>query len=120
MIRHVVDLLIGVICGMAFLFGAPPVRAAECANASFYCCKHQGQIMANGKPFNQNAMTAAHKTLPLGSVVRVTSGSKSVQVTISDRGPYARGRIIDLSKAAFEKLAPTSRGVIQVCVTRLR
>jgi len=121
-LSHIVDLIIGAILvlGMAFLFGGPPVRAAECAKASYYCCQHHGRLMANGRPFNQNAMTAAHKTLPLGAVVRATSGSKSVQVTITDRGPYARGRIIDLSKAAFERLAPTSRGVIPICVTRLR
>jgi rare lipoprotein A len=122
MIRHACDLVIGVVLvlGVAFLFGGPPVRAAECAKASYYCCWHHGRPMANGRPFNQNAMTAAHRTLPLGTVVRATSGRKSVVVTITDRGPYARGRIIDLSLVAFEKLAPTSRGVIPVCVTRLR
>ena len=123
MIRHTCDLVIGVVLvlGMAFLFGGPPVRAAECGKASFYAEAHHGKTMANGRPFNMNAMTAASNTLPLGSNARVTAGKRSVVVKITDTGGFGKyGRIIDLSKAAFAKLAPTSKGVILVCVTRVR
>jgi len=123
MIRHACDLVIGaiLICGMAFLFGGPPVRAAECGKASFYAEAHHGKTMANGRPFNMHAMTAASNTLPLGSNARVTAGKRSVVVKITDTGGFGKyGRIIDLSKAAFAKLASTSKGVIRVCVTRVR
>jgi rare lipoprotein A len=123
MTRHALDLVIGaiLICGMAFLFGGPPVRAAECGKASFYAEAHHGKTMANGRPFNMNAMTAASNTLPLGSNARVTAGRRSVVVKITDTGGFGKyGRIIDLSKASFKALAPLSRGVIPVCVTRLR
>jgi len=123
MTRHALDLVIGaiLICGMAFLFGGPPVRAAECGKASFYAEAHHGKTMANGRPFNMNAMTAASNSLPLGSRANVVSGKRSVEVKITDTGGFGKyGRIIDLSKAAFAKLAPTSKGVIRVCVTRVR
>jgi rare lipoprotein A len=70
---------------------------------------------------NPNAMTAAHKTLPLGSVVKVVNQKtgKSIQVTINDRGPYIRGRIIDLSKAAGRQLGIIPAGTGQVCLTRV-
>lgn len=70
---------------------------------------------------NPNAMTAAHKTLPLGSVVRVVNQrtGKSIQVTINDRGPYIRGRIIDLSKAAGRQLGIIPEGTGKVCLVRV-
>lgn len=66
--------------------------------------------------FNPSAMTAAHKTLPCGTKVRVINpaNGKSVIVTINDRGPYVAGRIIDLSKASFTKIASASKGVTKV------
>ena len=70
---------------------------------------------------NPNAMTAAHKTLPLGSVVKVVDQrtGKSVQVTINDRGPYIKGRIIDLSKTAATRLGFKNAGTTKVCITRV-
>jgi rare lipoprotein A len=70
---------------------------------------------------NPNAMTAAHKTLPLGSVVKVVDQrtGKSVRVTINDRGPYIKGRIIDLSKTAATKLGFKNAGTAKVCITRV-
>ena len=70
---------------------------------------------------NPNAMTAAHKTLPLGSVVRVVDQrtGRSVQVTINDRGPYIKGRIIDLSKGAARQLGMIPAGTSNVCITRV-
>ena len=75
--------------------------------ASWYGPKHHGKKTASGQPFNQNALTAAHPSLPFGTQVRVTNlaNSKQVVVSINDRGPYKGGRIIDLSRAAARKLA---------------
>lgn len=92
---------------------------AQCGGASWYGPGFNGKRTASGERFNQNAMTAAHKTLPLGSVVTVTDQrtGKSIRVTINDRGPYAKGRIIDLSKGAASKLGFQSRGTTKVCIT---
>ena len=84
--------------------------------ASFYGGKWHGKKTANGEIFNQNSLTAAHRTLPFGTRVKVTNldNGKSVVVRINNRGPYSNGRIIDLSKAAFAKIANTSKGVTKV------
>lgn len=78
----------------------------------------QGQMTASGEQFDPNAMTAAHKTLKLGTWVRVTNtaNGKSVDVRINDRGPYIGGRCIDLSRGSFSKIANPSAGVAQVKV----
>jgi len=83
--------------------------------ASFYW---QPQALASGGRFNPNAMTAAHKTLPFGTRVRVThlGNGRSVEVKINDRGPYIAGRIIDLSKAAAGVIGMTAQGVARVAV----
>lgn len=81
--------------------------------ASFYG-NESGSKTASGQRFNQNAMTAAHRTLPFGTKVRVTHGSSSVVVTINDRGPFIKGRVIDLSKGAASAIGLTSRGVGKV------
>lgn len=72
--------------------------------ASWYGPGFNGKLAANGKPYNQNALTCAHKTLPLGSTVRVTNlnNKLSVVLKVTDRGPYVDKRIIDLSKRANE------------------
>ena len=84
--------------------------------ASFYGGKWHGKKTANGEIFNENSLTAAHKTLPFGTRVKVTNldNGKSVVVRINNRGPYSKGRVIDLSKAAFAKIANTSKGVTKV------
>lgn len=126
MIRVAVAALAGAGAILLALYLAPqPVLAAECAGqagkASFYAEAHHGKTMANGRAFNMHAMTAASNSLPLGSRANVVSGKRSVEVKITDTGGFGKyGRIIDLSKAAFAKLAPTSKGVIRVCVTRVR
>ena len=86
--------------------------------ASYYW---QPQRVASGGWFNPNAMTAAHKTLPFGTKVRVTNrnNGKSVVVTINDRGPYIAGRIIDLSKAAAHAISMQGSGVVPVSVAVL-
>jgi rare lipoprotein A len=106
------------VAGLAFsVTGA----MAQCGGASWYGPGFHGKKTASGEQFNQNAMTAAHKSLPLGSVVKVTNQrtGKSIQVTINDRGPFVKGRIIDLSKAAAAKLGTEQSGVGSVCIAKL-
>ncbi|MUN38130.1 septal ring lytic transglycosylase RlpA family protein [Actinomadura sp. NEAU-AAG5] len=88
------------------------LKSGACT-ASYYW---EGQMTASGEPFNPNELTAAHKTLPMGSKVRVTNtgNGRSVIVRINDRGPYAGGRCLDLSKAAMQKVGGTGAGVIPV------
>ena len=81
--------------------------------ASYYGSE-SGNRTASGQRFNQNAMTAAHRSLPFGTKVRVTHGSRSVVVTINDRGPFIRGRVLDLSKGAARVIGLTGRGVGRV------
>jgi len=87
--------------------------------ASYYSDRFQGALTASGKPFNQQALTAAHPSLPLGTEVLVTrpDTGQTVKVVINDRGPYVRGRIIDLSKRAARKLGIIKRGIASVRVT---
>ncbi|GAM58545.1 rare lipoprotein A precursor [Vibrio ishigakensis] len=84
--------------------------------ASWYGSKFHGKLTASGEKYNMRALTAAHKTLPFGTIVKVTNTetNKSVQVKINDRGPYAKNRVIDLSQRAFEQVGDTSKGLISV------
>ncbi|MBC7755900.1 MAG: septal ring lytic transglycosylase RlpA family protein [Bdellovibrio sp.] len=84
--------------------------------ASFYGGKFNGRRTASGEKFNHHALTAAHKTLPFGSKVQVTNlrNGKSVVVRINDRGPFVKGRIIDLSKAAAKQIGLSSSGTARV------
>jgi rare lipoprotein A len=81
--------------------------------ASFYG-NESGSKTASGQRFNQNAMTAAHRSLPFGTRLRVTHGGRSVVVTINDRGPFIRGRVLDLSTGAARAIGLTSAGVGKV------
>lgn len=81
--------------------------------ASYYG-NESGSRTASGQRFNQNALTAAHRTLPFGTKLRVTHGGRSVVVTINDRGPFVRGRVLDLSTAAARAVGLTSAGVGRV------
>lgn len=78
--------------------------------ASYYG-NESGSKTASGQRFNQNAMTAAHRSLPFGTKVRVTYRGQSVVVTINDRGPFIKGRVIDLSKGAARAVGLTGAGV---------
>lgn len=98
-------------------------RFIQYGKASWYGRYHHGKPTATGEPFNMHAMTAAHKKLPFHTRVRVTRLSnkkKSVVVRINDRGPYSRGRIIDLSKKAARKLKMLKAGVVKVRVEVIR
>jgi len=91
-------------------------RQVQYGLASWYGDREQGRPMACGEPFNEYAMIAAHRTLPLGTEVRVTNmrNGRSVVVRIMDRGPHVAGRAIDLSKAAAERLRFTHQGLAPV------
>ncbi len=84
--------------------------------ASWYGNEFNGRKTANGEVFNENLFTAAHRTLPFGSIVEVTNteNGKKTQVRINDRGPFIDGRIIDLSKKAFQQIADPKKGLVEV------
>ncbi len=84
--------------------------------ASWYGGKFQGRLTASGEVFDTNQLTAAHKTLPFGTIVEVThvASGKTVQVRINDRGPFVEGRVIDLSRAAADALGMAGQGVAAV------
>jgi rare lipoprotein A len=93
----------------------------QSGEASWYAATFQGHLTANGERYDSGALTAAHRTLPLGSYVRVRSVAtgKSVVVRINDRGPYIKHRIIDLSYAAAKALGLTDARSMQVQIERV-
>ncbi|MEP6844649.1 MAG: septal ring lytic transglycosylase RlpA family protein [Panacibacter sp.] len=88
----------------------------ENGKASYYADKFDGRKTASGAIFSQRKLTAAHRTLPFGTTVKVTNlaNGKTVKVKVNDRGPFVEGRIIDLSKKAAEKIKMVNAGVVQV------
>ncbi len=98
------------------------ILSSEVGIASWYGAPYHNARGANGRIYNQDAMTAAHRTLPLGSVVRVTdlATHKSAVVTITDRGPFVHGRILDLSRAAAIKIGMYRSGTAWVRIDLLQ
>jgi rare lipoprotein A len=96
----------------------PKPKQGQVGQASWYGGKFHGRRTASGERFDQNRLTAASRTLPLGSRARVTNleNGRSVVVRITDRGPYARRRVIDLSRAAAHQLGMVKRGTARVRV----
>lgn len=84
--------------------------------ASWYGNEYNGKATASGEIFSEKKLTAAHPTLPFGSTVEVTNteNNKKVKVKINDRGPFTKGRIIDLSKESFSRIADINKGIIDV------
>jgi rare lipoprotein A len=129
-----VKLLAGVALGMLVIgapgaetrqeAGNPPLPMArpddaayrQVGKASWYGPRFHGKTTASGERFDQNKLTAAHRELPLGTRITVTNleNGKTVRVEINDRGPYKRGRVLDLSKAAARRLGMVDDGVVQV------
>ncbi|MCE8021542.1 septal ring lytic transglycosylase RlpA family protein [Halomonas sp. MCCC 1A11036] len=101
---------------------AHEVDAQEEGIASYYSDRFQGATTASGEPFDQQALTAAHPSLPLGTKVVVTRADtgQEVEVRINDRGPFVKGRIIDLSKRAARELGMLHRGTVPVMVTAIQ
>jgi rare lipoprotein A len=105
--------------GGGYVVGTDPVVAqshAASGAASYYGKRFHGRTTANGERFNMNSMTAAHRTLPFGTKVKVTNrrNGKSVVVRINDRGPFHGNRIIDLSQGAASRIGMISSGVANV------
>jgi rare lipoprotein A len=114
-----------ILLSASLAFGALAPTAVEagssCGTASFYGPGFHGNLTASGERFNSQAMTAAHRSLPFGSRVRVTnqSNGRSVVIKINDDGPAYSSRLIDLSEGAFARIASTSQGLARVCISRL-
>jgi rare lipoprotein A len=120
LIKHIVVAAVLVTGSLSFVTGEA-LAADQCGTASWYGPGFNGKKAASGERFNQNAMTAAHKTLPFGTKLKVTNQrtGKSVTVKINDRGPYHGGRVIDLSKAAASQLGIVNAGTGKVCLTKV-
>lgn len=108
---------------MALFAATMLANALEYGNASFYSIKtNKGSVTASGERLNDTKLTAAHRTLPFGSIVKVTnlSNGRSVFVKITDRGPFISGRVIDLSVAAATVLDFKNKGVTKVKVEPIK
>jgi rare lipoprotein A len=105
-------------CAGPAKYKPPPGLAGykETGVASYYASKFQSRKTASGEPLDNKSMTAAHRTLPFGTevIVKNPDTGKSVRVRINDRGPFVRGRIIDLTRAAFSRIASLDKGVVKV------
>lgn len=88
----------------------------ETGMASYYARNFQHRKTASGENLNNNSMTAAHKTLPFGTevIVENLNNGKTVKVRINDRGPFVKGRIIDLTRAAFSQISSLDKGIVKV------
>jgi rare lipoprotein A len=103
---------------LAGRFGNRRALSVQQGRASYYSDVFAGRSTASGVPYEPQQFTAAHRSLPFGSVLRVTrrDGGQVVYVRVTDRGPFARGRIVDLSRAAAEHLGMMRAGVVKVKV----
>jgi rare lipoprotein A len=104
---------------LALLVAAvPPAFTLEEGLASWYGGKFQGRLTSSGEVFDTNLLTAAHKSLPFGTVVKVTNlaNGQSTVVKVNDRGPFVEGRIIDLSRAAAEQIDMVGTGTARVTI----
>jgi rare lipoprotein A len=116
--RWCVTINIWLIIAIVFTLTGCSRKITESGMASFYGAGdgYHGRKTANGETFNKNKLTAAHKTLPFGTVVKVKnlSNGQTVKVRINDRGPFVKGRIIDLSEKAAKKINMRQQGVAEV------
>ncbi|NKB87871.1 MAG: septal ring lytic transglycosylase RlpA family protein [Acidobacteria bacterium] len=115
-------LLLALVAGCASSPAIRPGRSATSMVASWYGPKYHGRQTASGEVFDMNGLTAAHKTLPFGTKLRVTypSTSRTVVVVVNDRGPFIRGRELDLSYGAAKELGMVEQGVARVKIERLK
>ena len=105
------------LAGAFFVAAFTAPASAQCGNASWYALYSQ---TASGEQMNPAELTAAHRTLPFGTKLKVTNqkNGKSVIVRINDRGPFIKGRVIDLSKGAARQLGFISSGVANICMAK--
>ncbi len=113
--KNTISILIFLACS-TFLYGQ------ENGKASYYADKFEGRKTASGEIYQHQLKTAAHKTLPFGTIVKVTNvaNKKTVIVKINDRGPFVKGRIIDLSKSASKEIGGVLPGIIEVEIDVLK
>lgn len=124
--RPIVPLILWVLvfslqgCSLVSIFSGDDATdfRMQSGEASYYADKFQGRQTANGEPYDKHKLTAAHRTLAFGTYVRVTnlSNDLSVIVRINDRGPFKRGRVIDLSYEAARRIDMLRQGVVDVSV----
>lgn len=97
--------------------GAAGVGGVERGGASYYADSLAGRPTASGEPYSPGELTAAHKTLPFGAMIEVArADGRKVVVRVNDRGPFRKGRVVDVSKRAAEKLGMVREGVVEVTV----
>ncbi len=111
------------ITGILFLFLSPPASGQEVGIASFYHNGLTGFRMANGERYNPEKLSCAHLTYPIGSILKVArkdNPDHSVMVVVTDRGPYVKGRIIDLSRRAAKELGILHMGIAEVAVALIK
>jgi rare lipoprotein A len=108
--------VVAALCAAAFLSTSKAEAGSQCGKASWY---QAGSKTASGERMNSNALAAAHRTLPFGTEVQVVNlaNQKAVVVRINDRGPFVRGRVIDVTKAAAERIGLTATGIATVRLT---
>ena len=121
MLKLINAFIIFVLTAFCITMNAQAETVFQQGKASYYGKAHHGKKTASGKRFNMYAMTAAHRSLPFGTQLKVTSKDtgKSVIVTINDRGPYAGGRILDLSQEAARQLGVIKQGVGVVTLEKI-
>jgi len=105
------------LAGVLLVAASAAPASAQCGSASWYALYSQ---TASGEQMDPSELTAAHRTLPFGTKLKVTNqkNGKTVIVRINDRGPFIKGRVIDLSKAAANRLGFISSGVTSICMAR--
>jgi rare lipoprotein A len=119
---HGTGLLIAYLAVLVFCQPLNDARAGEVAEIGLASYYFEGQKTASGEPFDSNALTGAHRTAPFGTTVRVTvlKTGKEVIIRINDRGPFVKGRIIDVSRQAAEILGMVGAGLARVKVEVVR
>ena len=113
-----------ILLSASLLLGFAPAAveaASSCGIASYYGPGFHGRTTANGERFNAYGLSAAHRSLPFGTMVKVTnqSNGKSITIRINDDGPHVPGRIIDLSEGAFSHIASKGQGLASVCISKV-
>ncbi|MHC8370259.1 septal ring lytic transglycosylase RlpA family protein [Pseudomonas sp. MDT1-85] len=113
--------LLSLLAGCASTDAIDPHGYDKSGVASYYGAKHHGKRTASGERFNKNSLTAAHRQLPFGTRVKITNlnNDRSCVVRVNDRGPYSRGRLIDVSREAAEQLGMLRSGTAKVRVQAL-
>lgn len=117
--RYLIPSIIGILC----LFITTAATSQETGIASYYHDGLKGFRMANGQRYNPENLTCAHPTYPLGSILkvaRIDNPDQSVMVTVVDRGPYIKGRIIDLSRRAAREMDMLHHGITEVVIALVK